>query len=304
MKKNFIIMTEGATASHWVSANLSRINNVFCSHGYTNPPVVYPEGYSLEFEAKKRKNDQGKVKNIEEYYKIINKIRNEEYCGTIHLYNYSDISEFSKNKNNINEIKKYFKLISIVRHPVLRIQSFYEHFLKICKIDNLMTKDINVWVENEVSLTGITQYMKKNFPSLDLDDFKVKAFLCAIGITNSASGNLYQSTKKNIKFYKYEELTSNKEIQKNFISYLFDDHIKFDENIFSSNNTNSHRIKNLSQSECYYAWETWKKDAFCYSLQGYEEFYKNTCKYDLSFINFNSKKKINFFYKILAKLKK
>ena len=96
-------MTEGATASHWISVSLSRINNVFCSHGYTNPPTIYPEGYSLELEAEKRKNDQGKVKNIEEYYKIINKLRNEEYCGTIHLYNYSDISEFSKNKSNINE---------------------------------------------------------------------------------------------------------------------------------------------------------------------------------------------------------
>ena len=280
MKKNFLLMTEGATASHWISKTLSSLDNVFCSHGYTNPPTVYPHGYSLELEAKIRKEDRYKNKNFMDYYKLINDVRKEKYCGTIHLYNYSVISKILNNITCSSEIKK-FKVASVTRHPILRVQSFYEHFIKIYKIDSLLRNDINEWVDNEVSLLGIKKYLTENFQGIDLKDLKVRAFICALGITNSATGNLYESTKRDISFYKYEEITSDKDVQENFVNFLFDGEVMYDENIFSSKKTNVHREVNLSESNCFDSWDLWKQDAFCHYFRVYKKFYEETCGYSL-----------------------
>lgn len=280
-------MTEGATASHWLSKTLSNLDNVFCSHGYTNPPTVYQDGYSLELEAKKRKEDRYKNKKFVYYYKLLNDTRKEKYCGTIHLYNYSTISKIFKNIQSYNEIKK-FKIASITRHPIHRVQSFYEHILKIYKIDSLLKNDVDEWVNNEISLFEIKKYIRKNFKDLNLKDFKIRAFICALGIVKTATDNLYESVKENIDFYKYEEITSNKDTQEKFIKFLFDGDVVYNKNIFSSKKTNSHRKVNSSLISCYSSWELWKQDIFYHYFKDYIEFYEVTCGYDLSIVSSNT----------------
>ena len=71
MRNKFLILTEGATASHWISSALSADKDIFCLHGYTFPPKVYKDGYSYLKEAENRKKYRSRLTNLSigEYFK-------------------------------------------------------------------------------------------------------------------------------------------------------------------------------------------------------------------------------------------
>lgn len=276
MRNKFLILTEGATASHWISSSLSNDKDIFCSHGYTFPPRIYKDGYSSKEEAQNRKKYRSRVINlsISEYFKELEKNVEEKNIGAIHLFNYSHINS---EKNQL--LIKNIKTVSIVRDPITRIQSFYEHFMFQAPRDDLLKKDLYEWVENNISLNDIQYFLKKNYSNINLSDSKNIYFLAALGITNSASGNLFESLKQNIKCFKYEEITSDIEVQQKFLNYLFTNTTHNAHDLFQKRRTNAHRKESTNGLSCYKSWEKWKIASFNYLFNGYFRMYQDNFNY-------------------------
>lgn len=292
MRNKFLILTEGATASHWISSSLSTNKDIFCSHGYTFPPKVYKDGYSYKEEAENRKKYRSRITNlsISEYFKELEENIDKKNIGAIHLFNYSNI-----NSEKDQALIKKIKIVSIVRDPITRIQSFYEHFVFQAPRDNLLKKDLYDWVEKNISLNDIQNFLKQNFPKIDLKDSKNIYFIAALGITNSASGNLSESLKQNIKCFKYEDITSEIKIQQKFLNCIFTDTEHNAKDLFLKKKTNAHRKVSLNGLSCYKSWENWKKISFNYLFNGYFNMYQSNFNYQIPRTSIKDTFK-NFFY--------
>ena len=179
------------------------------------------------------------------------------------------------------ELIKNIKIVSIVRDPITRIQSFYEHFVFQAPRDNLLKKDLYDWVEKNISLNDIQNFLKVICPKTNFKDSKNIYFIAALGITNSASGNLYESLKQNIMCFKYEDITSeNKDTAKIFKLHIYRYKINA-KDLFLKKKTNVHRKVSLNGLSCYKSWENWKKISFKYLFNGYFNMYQDNFNYQI-----------------------
>ncbi len=283
----FLLTSEGATASNWLTSILNSIPEIKCSH------------YNI---ISNRNNSIATIDmqavSLDEYFNLLKYYTNKKrkIYGNVHGL----IINTALQKPGYESIR----IANLLRHPINHLDSMHKFWLRA----NHKHDEILEFIA--AKNLGITEFPASNdqytcnynealhyFNKLQklgyvIDDtIENWTFLILLGRYHRVHSDILKAQSLNIPQYKFEDYTTNKQVLGDMIRYITNDKIKLSaEELTLLLNTPASNINSISKhsaQEIYGQWTNWQQAAFAMHLLEVGDSTNNAYTnhgYDLSFV--------------------
>lgn len=277
----FLITSHGQTASMWLAGVLSRIPEVFCTHGYSYPPQAahLEELSSDEWALRRGSAERFNTLPLSTLHAELKSATNKPIIGNVLAFYLGRL--FSR-AGAVH--RRGVTVVNIVRHPVTRLTS-------TLKTWNISPDFAPPFVELDFNTRcdHLKNFIMKSHKKVDFSTSD-KTFVVSLLAMEDISNDIKLANWHQIQNVKYEEMTTNKEVFSNLVKKVTSNQVNlsqdFLDNLFSSKRINPHNNTGITEADLQYqSWDKWKQDTFKFTLErkGKFKLYENL-NYDLSFI--------------------
>lgn len=282
----FLITSEGATATTWLSDILNTIPKISCTH-YNHVITKKHNDGGI---------DMGSI-SLEGFFKLIKKNSpiNKRIYGNVHGFVLNTVLETQP---------KEIRIANLIRHPISHLDSMHKFWLRDDHlkeiIEDFMTKKS---IPNFVFPEGIDQYNYSYNEALHYaaklqelgitleEDVPTWTFLVLLGRYHRVHADIVKADLNNIPNFKFEEFTENTTTLHELIKYISNNNVHLSqrtlEKLISTPASNvNNRIK-ITPKQIFASWQPWQRHAFAIYLEEIGGAYNNAYSqhgYDLSFV--------------------
>jgi hypothetical protein len=276
MDNFFIITSYGRTATYWIAKVLTMHPDILCAHGPTTD--FYHDYKQQSLEAidlqKIHKNIANFYKlSLSEYLNLLKKSGEAKFYGSCHAYSAGNFL------NKIKEYNKTLQFVNLIRHPITRIESHRNKWLREVQ----KSKEMRKRLEEQFYQISRKDSFVKRFKNTKIRD---KYFICAL---NSVLSQDKWELAKDVWHVPMEKLTKDRETFIWIINHLTHGQIvlsnEYLEQVFDSKKVNHTQIINSNSYMCYSSWDRWEKDYFKSKIGEYGYSQYSDYNYDFSFID-------------------
>ncbi|MFC1516303.1 hypothetical protein ACFL7E_06035 [Thermodesulfobacteriota bacterium] len=276
----FVVTSRGRTATHWLAAKLNSHPNIICTHGRLIPPLsTYhrqtPKVDNIYYHVRPYYIHNSDI-SIDKYYCLIENKGEALVYGNVHGYSYSTLDK------NMESLSRRYVVCNVTRHPISRIDSSYKRMLFVTSFNYVCIHSFQQIFKN--SFNELVVLINKKY-GVDFNKKKNYLFIVALKLMSDA----HEVSDDGV-HYKYEDLTQNPSVFKDFVSYITSDSINisddFIKNAIASEKMNHTHGDPYSIREKYFSWQEWQKAAFreIAKRNKFTEIYKRF-DYDLTFLD-------------------
>ncbi len=136
MESFFFITSYGRTGTTWLGDILNNHPDICCSHARTFPPINrYGADRDRDHLRKAWENHPIFCKTpLQDWIESHSSLKKARFYGNIHAYNAYELTQKIKEQRPRCRIK----MVNLLRHPIVRIQSLSQHWILNCKENGVM----------------------------------------------------------------------------------------------------------------------------------------------------------------------
>lgn len=278
-KRYFIVTSHGNTGTMWLAMKMNNHPEIFCTHSYQYPIVTPQEKLSLE------KNGANLLENINKHFWQLSldqffdqheQVTHKKIIGNVHGFTFARFWQMLPSLKS--ERRRNLKILNMIRHPVTRISSCYNHWLEG---DDNKFQFIDLDVKNNCE--HIHYFLKKKKHKIEMT-YENRAFIVALLQSEHVAQDVETCHKEGIGNIIFEDMTNNPDYYNRIFKGLTKLNPKEIETLDESSIQHKHNPKRMTAIEHFESWESWKKDAFRFVAKraNMKTIYSNY-NYDLSF---------------------
>lgn len=259
----FLVTSHGQTASMWLAGILNKIPGVYCTHGYTYPPMQakLEEITHHDIYHRERSSKRFERLPLKQYFREISQATDAPIVGNVLSFYLGRLLDRSSRWQLNN---KSLKIINVIRHPITRINST----LKTWDPHGEGALPPFVPVDFLNHCTHIIEYVTKHY-KVDVNSSKAKSFIVALLAMQHIARDVRMAKKISVSNVKYEDLTRDINVFSDVLSHLtglYSTESKQQINdIFHCDKINAHNKGASDDPEIQYEqWEPWQQAAYSY----------------------------------------
>lgn len=267
-KRNyFLITSSGQMGTFWLASQLNKHPDIFCSHSYDRP-AWGAEGAPLRGEEGERqryiiKEFLAKMP-LKKFFAENARVSFKSYVGNVHAYKIDRALELREKEKLFN-----VKIVNLIRHPITRINSLvnciHNEWYDYGYVDHLaFVPKLYIDQGRKVIQDCLPRMVDEFDDSLQKQFFIVSALL-----EKRTALELAIAEKHAIPSFRYEDITSSKEILTQLVKEVSDETLIKNYDWISNDVTykklNSHSQSAYQSTQAIFdGWEPWKKEIYRY----------------------------------------
>lgn len=281
-KKFFLITSHGRTATYWLASCLNLHPDIACTHGPVLPPVFeFPDPPSDALTKYAHENlDSFYSKSVDGFFDELEKSVEAKLYGNVHAYTADQLYSLM----NINETRRNPRIMNLVRHPVLRIESLKRRMIYESAFSDSVRNMLRAGFDSYV-----TQDVVQNITSeteVDFDNPETRAFIYSACFVMTHDLRDFQWPVVHVPM---ERLTRDIDYFIWFLGSIGQDHVPvtmdFANKVFQQKRKNG-LADEMSSLDRYESWEEWKKTVFGIVVEKFDGVTMyDPMGYDLSFVS-------------------